>query len=323
MNPLRASLSVLLLALFAVAPAIAAEAPFPSRPVRIVVGFTPGTTTDATARMLGPRLADRLGQPVVIENREGSNSGIANGIVGRATPDGHTLLIGTLSHVVSPLLYKDLPFDPRDFAPVSLLVLAQNVMAVNPKLEAASIKELIALAKSRPGQLRYASSGRGSSAFLTVELLKSMAGVDLQEIPYKSTGQAVTDFISGEVAVYPPSMVAALPLMRAGRIRALAVTGAKRSPLAPELPTIGETLPGYDAATGVYGIMVPAKTPTPVIDRLHREIAAIAQSEDFRSRMQALGVDTLGTTPAEYAAFLRESGAKWKALFERIGVGRL
>ncbi len=301
--------------------AAAAAATFPTKPVRIVVGFTPGTTTDITARALAQSLTARFGHQVVVENREGANSGIANGIVARANPDGHTLLIGTLSLVVSPLLYKELPFDPKDLAPVTLVVLTQNVICVNPKVEATSIRELIALAKARPGQLRYGSSGRGSSAFLTLELLKSMAGVELQEIPYKSTSQAVTDLISGEIPIYPPSLVSAIPLMKSGRIRPLAVTGPKRASIAPDIPTVAETLPGYDAATGVYGLMVPAQTPKAIIDKLHRETVAVLQTPEFRDKMLAQGVDLVGSTPAEYAQYLRASGQKWKTLFARIGVG--
>ncbi len=308
------------LALLSPAAAQDAAKAFPTKPIRIVVGFTPGTTTDITARTLGIKLTERLGQQVVIENREGANSGIANAIVARANPDGHTLLMGTLSLVVSPLLYKELPFDPKDLAPVTLLVLTQNVIAVNPKVPATSIKELIALAKAKPGALRYGSSGRGSSAFLTLELLKSMAGIDLEEIPYKATSQAVTDLMSGEIPIYPPSLASAIPLIKSGRIRALAVTGPKRTPIMPDLPTVGETVPGYDAATGVYGIMVPVATPKALVDRLYREITAIAQSADFRERMQALGADAIGSTPAEYAEYLKASGLKWKTLFNKMGV---
>jgi tripartite-type tricarboxylate transporter receptor subunit TctC len=303
------------------APAQGSAQNFPVKPVRIVVGFTPGTTTDITARALAQALTARFGQQVIVENREGANSGIANNIVAHANPDGHTLLIGTLSLVVSPLLYRELPFDPKALAPVSLVVLTQNVICVNPKVEATSIKELIALAKARPGQLHYGSSGRGSSAFLTLELFKSMAGVDLQEIPYKSTSQAVTDLMSGEIPIYPPSLVSALPLIKSGRIRALAVTGSKRSSVAPDIPTVAETLPGYDAATGVYGLMVPAQTPKAVVDKLHRETVAVLKTPEFREKMLAQGVDLVGSTPAEYAAYLKASGEKWKLLFARIGVG--
>ena len=304
------------------APAWAATADnFPSKTVRIVVGFTPGTTTDITARALAQALTARLGQQVIVENREGANSGIANSIVQNANPDGHTVLMGTLSMVVSPLLYKELPFDPKALAPVSLVVLTQNVICVNTKVEATSIKELIELVKAKPGQMRYGSSGRGSSAFLTLELLKSMAGIDLQEIPYKSTSQAVTDLMSGEIPIYPPSLVSAIPLIKSGRIRAIAVTGPKRSSVAPDIPTVAETIPGYDAATGVYGLMVPAKTPAAIVDKLYRETVAVLKMPEFREKMQAQGVDLVGSTPAEYAAYLKASGDKWKTLFTRIGVG--
>lgn len=318
MQLLTAWLFVLVLAV----PAwVRAAQPYPAKPVRIVVGFTPGTTTDITARALAQALTPRFGQQVIVENREGANSGIANSIVARANPDGHTILIGTLSMVVSPLLYKELPFDPKDLAPVSLVVLTQNVICVNPKVEATTIRELIALAKSRPGQMRYGSSGRGSSAFLTLELLKSMGGIDLQEIPYKSTSQAVTDLMSGEIPIYPPSLVSAIPLIKSGRMRPLAVTGLKRSSIAPDIPTVAETLPGYDAATGVYGLMVPAQTPKAIVEKLYGETIAILKTPEFRDKMQTLGVDLVGSTPAEYAEYLKASGQKWKTLFGRIGVG--
>ncbi len=316
---MRKLLALALTAVSSTPAGAAATDTFPSKPVRIVVGFTPGTTTDITARALAQALTPRLGQQVIVENREGANSGIANSIVEHATPDGHTILIGTLSLVVSPLLYRELPFDPKGLAPVSLVVLTQNVICVNPKVEATSIKELIALAKLRP--LRYGSSGRGSSAFLTLELLKSMAGIDLQEIPYKSTAQAVTDLMSGEIPIYPPSLVSAIPLIKSGRIRAIAVTGLKRSAVAPEIPTVAETLPGYDAATGVYGLMVPVKTPKAIVERLYRETVAVLRTPEFRDKMQAQGVDLAGTTPTEYGDYLRASGEKWKTLFARIGVG--
>ena len=321
-TPLMQLLTAWLVVLLMAAPAwVTAAQPYPAKPVRIVVGFTPGTTTDITARALAQALTPRFGQQVIVENREGANSGIANSIVARANPDGHTILIGTLSIVVSPLLYKELPFDPKDLAPVSLVVLTQNVICVNPKVEATSIKELIALAKARPGQMRYGSSGRGSSAFLTLELLKSMGGIDLQEIPYKSTSQAVTDLMSGEIPIYPPSLVSAIPLIKSGRMRALAVTGLKRSSIAPEIPTVAETLPGYDAATGVYGLMVPAQTPKAIVEKLYGETIAILKTPEFRDKMQTLGVDLVGSTPAEYAEYLKASGQKWKTLFGRIGVG--
>lgn len=304
---------------FAVTASEAAET-YPARPIRIVVGFTAGTTTDFTARQLGEGLSRRMGQNVVIDNRPGANSGLANQLVEQSTPDGYTILLGSLSLVTGPLLYKSLPFDPKDFAPVSLLVLAPNVICVNPAVPAQSIKDLIALAKSRPGKLRYGSSGRGSSAFLTLELLKSMAGINLQEIPYKNTSQAVADTMGGQIEIYPPNLVSALPMLKTGRLRPVAVTSAKRSPILPDVPAVSEAVPGYDATTGVYGILVPVKTPGPVIDRLHREIAEVARSPAFKGEIEKRGGEVVGSSPQEYAAYLKAQGDKWGKLFAQLGI---
>jgi tripartite-type tricarboxylate transporter receptor subunit TctC len=304
---------------FAVVTADAADV-YPSRPIRVVVGFTAGTTTDFTARLLGEGLSQRFGQNVVVENRPGANSGLANQLVGQSTPDGHTLLIGTLSLVTGPMLYKNLPFDPKDFAPVSLVVLSPNVICVYPGVPAQSIKELIALAKSQPGKLRYGSSGRGSSAFLTLELFKSMAAISLQEIPYKATSQAVADTMGGQIEIYPPNLVSAIPMLKTGRLRALAVTSAKRSPSLPDVPAVSEAVPGYDATTGVYGILVPIKTPDRIIERLHREIAQVTHSASFKSEMEKRGGEAVGSSPQEYAAYLKRERDKWGRLFAQLGI---
>lgn len=293
---------------------------FPSRPVRIIVGFTPGTTTDITARLLGERLSDRFGQNVVVDNRPGANSGLANQLVENATPDGHTLLIGTLSLVTGPMLYRELPFNPANLAPVSLLVLAPNVICVFPGLPATSIKELSALAKAQPGKLRYGSSGRGSSAFLTLELFKAMAGINLQEIPYKATSQAVADTIGGQIEIYPPNLVSAFPMINSGRLRPLAVTSLKRATSLPKIPAVSETVPGYDATTGVYGILAPLKTPPAVIERLAREIVAVSREAGFREKMVTGGAEVVGGTPQEYATFLQSERAKWGRLFKQLAI---
>ena len=303
----------------AISTASAAET-FPSRPIRIVVGFTAGTTTDFTARQLGDSLGQRLGQTVVIENRPGANSGLANQMVAQATPDGYTMLIGTLSLVTGPMLYKSLPFDPKDFAYVSLLVLSPNVICVYPGVPAKSIKDLIALAKADPNKLRYGSSGRGSSAFLTVELLKSMAGIKMQEIPYKATSQAVADTMGGQIEVYPPNLVSAIPLIQTGRLRPLAVTSVKRASSLPDLPSVSETVPGYDATTGVYGILVPLKTPRKIVELLHREIAAVARTERFKREIETRGGEVVGSTPREYEDYLNQQKIKWSRLFTRLGI---
>lgn len=297
----------------------AAEA-YPTRPIRIVVGFTAGTTTDFTARQLGEGLAPRVNQNVVIENRPGANSGLANQLVGQSTPDGHTLLIGTLSMVTGPMLYKNLPFDPKDFAPVSLVVLSPNVICVNPGVPARSIKELIALAKSQPGKLRYGSSGRGSSAFMTLELLKAMANIELQEIPYKATSQAVADTMGGQIEIYPPNLVSAIPMLKTGRLRPLAVTSAKRSSILPDVPAVSEAVPGYDATTGVYGILVPVKTPKAVIDLLYRAIAEVSRTPSFKDEIEKRGGEVVGGSPHDYAAYLNREREKWGRLFTQLAI---
>lgn len=293
---------------------------YPGRPVRMVVGFTAGTTTDFTARLLGQKLAERLGQNIVIENRPGANSGIANRLVGESTPDGYTLLLGSLSLAIGHMLYKDLPFDRRDFAPISLVVLAPNVICVNPGVPVKSTQDLINLARAQPGKLRYGSSGRGSSAFLTLELFKSMARIDMQEIPYKATSQAVADVMGGQTQVYPPNLVSAIPMLKSGRLRPIAVTSAKRAAALPDIPAVSETVPGYDASTGVYGILVPAKTSKAIIARLHREIADIARTADFREQIESRGGLVVGGTPTEYAAFLDAEKEKWGKLFAQLGI---
>jgi tripartite-type tricarboxylate transporter receptor subunit TctC len=293
---------------------------YPTRPVRIVVGFTPGTTTDITARLLASQLTERLGQNVLVDNRPGANSGLANQLVERATPDGHTLLMGTLSLVTAPMLYREVPFDPKALAPVSLLVLAANVICVNPGIAAQNLKELIALAKEQPGKLKYGSSGRGSSAFLTLELFKSMAGIDIREVPYKQTSQAVTDTMSGLIDLYPPNIVSAFPMLKTGRLRALAVTSAKRSPAMPDVPAVSEFVPGYDARTGVYGILVPAKTPRAVIERLERAIAEVSRNPAYRGRLESEGAEVVGSSAQEYASYLTRERDKWSKLFASLGI---
>ncbi|MGE0560103.1 MAG: Bug family tripartite tricarboxylate transporter substrate binding protein [Burkholderiales bacterium] len=301
-------------------PVLHAAEPYPERPLRIVVGFTAGTTTDFTARLLGQKLADRFGQNVVIENRPGANSGLANRLVGDSTADGYTLLLGSLGMAISHMLYKNLPFDRKDFAPVSLLVLAPNVICVNPGVPAKTTQELINLAKAQPGKIRYGSSGLGSSAFLTLELFKAMAKINMQEIPYKATSQAVADVMGGQIEVYPPNLVSAIPMLKSGRLRPLAVTSSKRAAALPDIPSVSETVPGYDASTGVYGILVPVKTPQKIVARLHKEIADVARTADFKDQIESRGGQVVGSTPVEYNAFLDNEKAKWGKLFTQLGI---
>lgn len=315
----RITCTVLLAAALHASAVYSADA-FPHRPLRIVVGFTAGTTTDITARLLGDQLSGELGQSVIVENRPGANSGLANQLVATATPDGHTMLIGTLSLVTAPMLYRSVPFDPKALAPVSLVVTAANVICVYPGLAAKTLAELVDLAKAQPGKLRYGSSGRGSSAFLTLELFKSMAGVNLQEIPYKATSQAVADTMAGQIEIYPPNIVSAFPMLQSGRLRPLAVTSEKRSAALPAVPAVSEVVPGYDATTGIYGILVPAATPKAIIARLNKAIVKVTRGEDFKSRMTRGGAEVIGSSPEEYSAHLRRESAKWGKLFSSLGI---
>lgn len=301
-------------------PVAQAAGTYPERPIRIVVGFTAGTTTDFTARLLGQKLADRVGQNIVVDNRPGANSGIAYKMVGESTPDGYTLMLGSLGLAISHMLYKDVPFNRKDFAPVSLVVLAPNVICVNIAVPAKTTQDLIRLARAQPGKIRYGSSGRGSSAFLTLELFKSMAKIDMLEVPYKATSQAVADVMGGQIDVYPPNLVSALPILKTGRLRPLAVTSAKRVAALPDIPAVSEAVPGYDASTGVYGILVPARTPKPIIALLHKEIAGIAHTADFKYQIESRGGLVEGGTPAEYDAFLNKESAKWGKLFAELGI---
>ena len=320
-TPLIQLLTAWLVVAALAAPAwVTAAQPYPAKPVRIVVGFTPGTTTDITARALAQALTPRFGQQVIVENREGANSGIANSIVARANPDGHTILIGTLSLVVSPLLYKELPFDPKDLAPVSLVVLTQNVICVNPKVEATSIRELIALARSRPGELNYASGATGGTPHLAAELFKSMAKVNIVRITYKGSGQALTDMLAGHLQVSFPNAGGAASYISSGRLRALAVTAAHPSALFPKLPTVSASgLPGYEAGV-LNGIFVPARTPAAVVRRLNQEIVLALSRPDVKDKLFTTGVEAVGSPPERLTEAMKADMTVWGKLIRELGI---
>jgi tripartite-type tricarboxylate transporter receptor subunit TctC len=302
------------------AAAAAAAQDYPVKPVRMVVGFTPGTTVDILARLLGQKLGEGWGQQVIVENVPGASSTIAAGNVARAAGDGYTLFFASTSVVVSPSLYKKVPYDPaRDFAPVTLVATVPNVLVVHPTLPVKDIRGLIALARARPGQLNYASSGKGSASHLNTELFKAMAKVDIVEIPYKSSGQALTDVMSGEVLLNYPSLAAALPHIRAGRVKALAVSGASRSAAAPEIPAMAEFLPGYEAS-GWYGILAPASTPAPLVGRLNRDVVQALRAPDLREKMVQQGAEIAGGSPEAFAQYMREARDKWDRLIRQLGI---
>jgi tripartite-type tricarboxylate transporter receptor subunit TctC len=292
------------------APALAQQ--FPSKPVRIVVPYTPGGGADTTARLIAPKLQEALGQTVVIDNKPGAGGTIGDDAVAKAAPDGHTLLIGAFAHAVNPSLMPKMPFrTPDDFAPVSLLVTVPELLVVTPTFPAKTVAELVAMAKAEPGKLSYASSGNGSAQHLAAELFKLRTGTDIQHVPYKGGSLAVADVAAGHVPFYFGNMSAALPQARAGRVRALAVTSPQRSPAAPEVPTIAEA--------GVVGceisewnaLLAPAGTPPATIERLHIDVAKILATEEIKAKFADLGAQPIGSTPAELAAFLRSEMAKW------------
>jgi len=292
------------------APALAQQ--FPSKPVRIVVPYTAGGGADTTARLIGPKLQEALGQTVVIDNKPGAGGTIGDDAVAKAAPDGHTLLIGAFAHAVNPSLMAKMPFrTPDDFAPVSLLVTVPELLVVTPTFPARTVAELVAMAKAEPGKLSYASSGNGSAQHLAAELFKLRTGTDIQHVPYKGGSLAVADVAAGHVPFYFGNMSAALPQARAGRVRALAVTSAQRSPAAPEVPTIAEAGVTGCEISEWNALLAPASTPTATIERLHIDVAKILATEEIKAKFADLGAQPIGSTPAELAAFLRSEMAKW------------
>src|SRR5436305_5834627 len=295
--------AVVLIALFAaVFPARAQD--YPSRPITLIVPYAAGGGNDLMARSAAEKMSKTLGHQIVIENRGGAGGSIATRAIAKAAPDGYTLgLGGTGTLAINPTLYGNVGYDPRkDFAPVGLIATSALVVCVHPALSARSIGELIALAKTQPGKLNYASAGTGSGIHLGTEYFATMAGIKLTHIPYKGSGPALTDLVGGHVAVYFSSLPPALALVKEGKVRALAVTGAKRSPIFPDLPTVAEAaLPGYEAVLH-YGIVAPAGTPQSIIDKLGAALRTAVTSEELRSRLADDGAEPLATTPAEYAA---------------------
>jgi len=298
-----------------------ALAAYPDKPIRMVVISAPGGTTDILSRMLAQQIGEGLGQPVVTDNRPGGGGIISAEITARANPDGYTLLYTHTSYSVLPSLHKKLPYDPvRDFAPVGLFAIFPGVLIVNNAVPVKSVKELIALAKSQPGKLNYASGTTGATAHLSGELLKSMAGISIVNVPYKGTGAQLAAVLSGEVQMTFASLPAALPHVRAGRVRALAVGSAKRSPALPGLPTVAETaLPGFDVSAW-NGILAPRGTPRVIVDRLNQELRRIVQLPEVRERAAAQGAELVTSTPGEFAAYIKAQIAKWAKVVESAGV---
>lgn len=294
---------------------------FPIRPVRIVVPSTPGGALDILSRMLAQKLPQRWGQPLVVDNRAGAGGIIGTEIVAKADPDGHTVLVVALGYAANPFLYEKLPYKtPQDFAAITVLASAPNVLVVHPSVAAKSVGELIALAKAKPGALVYATSGVGTSGHLAMELFKRMAGVDMVHVPYKGAGASTAAIVAGQVQVLSTALGAAFPQIKSGRLRALAVTGLKRTPVAPEIPTAAESgLPGY-VVDGWFAALAPSKTPPRVVERLQTDFTSVYKMPDISERLSAMGFESSEMTPRQTTAFIADEIAKWGKLIREVGI---
>jgi len=307
------------LLLGAVHPAFA-QAPYPVKPIRFIVGFPPGGTNDIVARVLAPKLSENLGQQVVVENRGGANTAIASEMFVRMPPDGYTILMNAPGHATNPALLK-LNFDSiNDFAFVTLLAQSQNLLVVHPSLPAHSVKALVALSKQRPGDINYGSSGIGTTVHLSAELFQFMTGIKWVHVPYKGGGPGLIALLSGEVSLYFGNVPTVIRQARDGKLRALATTGPKRTPAAPDIPTVAESgVPGYEVTT-FYGMSAPARTPRAIIDRLNSDTVRALNSPDVRERLHGLGADPVGNTPEQYTAFMQNEIAKWGKVIKAAGI---
>jgi tripartite-type tricarboxylate transporter receptor subunit TctC len=294
---------------------------YPSRPVRFVVPFSPGGSTDTLARTMGTKLADALGEQVVVDNRPGGNGNIGMEIVAKSPPDGYTIVLGYIANLaIAPSLYAKMPYDPvKDFAPITQPASSPNVLTVHPSVQAKNLKELIALAKANPGKISFASTGVASVGHLTGELINNLAGIHMTHVPYKGSGQAVTDILGGHVQAMFSGFSSTIVHIKSGKLRALAVTGAQRSPALPEVPTIAEQgFPGVEA-TAWYGVLAPAGTPKPVISRLHGEFVKILRQPDVVHRLDGLGFEIVASTPEQFGAYIRSEIKKWAKVVKASG----
>lgn len=294
---------------------------YPTRPIRMIVAYPPGGGTDIVGRMIAQKLSENLGQTVVVDNRGGATGNIGTELAARATPDGYTLLMGNVApNAINVSLFKKLPYDPvKDFAPVSLAAVTPNILVVQPSLPVKTVKDLIALAKSKPGTLNFPSAGIGSSSHLAGEMLKTMAGIDMVHVPYKGGGPALIALLSGQVQIMFATLPAAMPHVKSGKLRPVAVTTSRRSQALPELPTIAESgVPGYEAATW-YGLLAPAGTPKAIVGRLHAEIVKILAT-DTRQLLMAQGFEPAGSSPSEFASYIKTEIVKWAKVIKDAGI---
>ena len=313
----------LILAALAATASLAAQAEpaFPSKSITIIVPFPAGGTTDILARVVGQYIGTDLGQTVVVDNRAGAGGNIGSLFVARAQPDGYTLVMGTVgTHAITQSLYTRMPYDNiKDFAPITRVAMVPNLLVVNPKQPYKSVKELIAYAKANPGKINFASSGNGTSIHLSGELFKQMAGVDMQHVPYRGSAPALTDLIGGQTSVMFDNMPSSIPYVREGRLRALAVTTAKRSPALPDVPTIAESgVPGFEA-TSWFGLLAPAGTPAPIIAKLNASVLKALADPEVKKKLVEQGAEPNGETPEQFAAFIKAETVKWGEVVKRSG----
>ncbi|MDB5905207.1 MAG: protein bugT-like protein [Betaproteobacteria bacterium] len=309
-------------ALFSTAAAAADTRSFPAKPIRMIVPFGAGSISDILARTLSVRMGDAMGQQVIVDNRPGAGGNIGAEIVAKAPADGYTILLGAASVIsINQHLFKQMPFNQATaFAPITQVTSNTNVLVVSPSLAAKSVKELIAYGKSNPGKLTFASSGAGGSIHLSGELFKSMSGIDMVHVVYKASPLAHIDIMTAQVQLMFDGMPTALPQVKAGKLRALAVTAGKRSALMPELPTISEAaLPGYEAI-GWFGLAAPAATTRDVVTRLNREAVAVVNAAEVRERLQAIGAEPVGSSPEQFAQFAKAESAKWGRIIKTLGL---
>lgn len=307
-------------AMLAAAPMAAAADEWPTKPIRMVVPYAAGGNTDVLARLIAQRLSASLGQQVIVDNRPGGNTLPATELVAKAPPDGYTILLTTLTFVVVPSLYPTLPFDPiKSFTPITLAVTLPNVLVINPELPVQSMKDFIAYAKANPGKMSYASTGSGTSPHLSMELLKSMASIDLVHIPYKGGAPALTDLIGNRTQAQFIGLPVAIPHIASGKLRAIGVTSKERASAAPSIPTIAETVPGYELDPW-FGVLGPAGMSKVIVDRLQQEISRILRTQEVREQLASLGAEPVASTPAIFATHLQAEIERYRKLVKDAGV---
>jgi tripartite-type tricarboxylate transporter receptor subunit TctC len=293
---------------------------FPTKPVRIVVGFSPGSATDITARMIGPKLSEMWGQTVVIENRAGAGGTLATALVARATPDGHTLLVTSSSFAITAVLDKNLPYNPmRDLRGVAQIGTTTGILAVAPSLGVKSVKELIALAKSKPDTILFGSAGTGSGIHFTTERFNMVAGIKVVHVPYKGQPEMILDIVTGRIHYGIPGLGSSLVFIKDGRLQPLAVATAKRSPLLPNVPTLAEALPGFER-DAAHGLLAPAGTPHPIVQQISRDVARVLDLPDVKERMQAIAFESAPTSPEEYDQILRNQIELFTKIAKAVGL---